>query len=969
MRKPEREGHSRRNRNLFHFILLVLLAVAPALAGVTVEVVSEDAGAAVLDVRVTGWSLRPVDLDGAAWAEIVLPGEAVELGAGQPALPHVARSLVIAPGTTPAVEVLDATWHEVRARIVPSKGNLPRTVDPAAVPFAFGPAYGRDALQPAALATLGRPYVLRDRRGVVLTVHPFRYNPVTGVLRVHERLRLRVRTGALAPRLREARPSRAFDALYRAHFLNEPRPAATDRRAYPPVDEQGEMLVIAHDPWIDRLAPLVAHKNARGIATTVVGVGTIGNTPEAIKEYIRQFYGAHDLAFVLLVGDGAQVASPTHRVDGKNGACDPCYAQLAGDDAYPEILVGRFSATTPDEVDTQVERTIDYETLPATAQDWFRRGTGIASAEGAGAGDEGQSDREHIGAIRQALLGDGYALVDEVYDPGATDAQVKQALEAGRGIVNYTGHGSSTSWGTTGFNVADVDALENPGRLPFIFSTACVNGDFTTVGKCFAEAWLRAEKGGRPTGAAVFYGASVNQSWAPPMEAQDEFNRLLTDPGRPYAAFGALCFAGASSMIDAYGAGGVDMFDTWNVFGDPSLRISGAVQTSGLEVTPAEGLVTAGRVGTEFTPSSKTYALRNLDDVPLGYEVRAAAGWVVVEGATGTLPPQGSAAVTVAIGPDGADLDLGVHEAAVDFVNLRNHDGDARRVVRAHVGARSDMRRFDLDADPHWTCGGEWAFGVPLGQGGSAYANPDPRAGATGAFVYGTDLAGEIDAVLGGPWHLVAGPIDLTGVHGTTLEFQRWLNLAGPPYAGAAVEVSRDGAQWVSLWTATGPVTDAAWTPQSYDVAAILDDAPAAYVRWSYTVLRRVPPGSGWNIDDVAIVGQPSTAKVTLTAMPGRLAWTAIEGVSGYDVVRGTLAALRASGGDFTVSTTRCLGDDVPGTTLDDPALPGEPPDGDGTWTLVRGVTAGGPLTWQDLAPGQVGRRDEEIDAAAAACP
>ena len=94
--------------------------------------------------------------------------------------------------------------------------------------------------------------------------------------------------------------------------------------------------------------------------------------------------------------------------------------------------------------------------------------------------------------IRGWLMGAGYTEVDPIYDPGATDTQVSNAVNAGRGIINYTGHGSSTSWGTTGFNNADVDALVNDDMLPFIFSVACVNGNFANVGKCFAEAWLRA---------------------------------------------------------------------------------------------------------------------------------------------------------------------------------------------------------------------------------------------------------------------------------------------------------------------------------------------------------------------------------------------------------------------------------------------------------------------------------------------
>ena len=40
-----------------------------------------------------------------------------------------------------------------------------------------------------------------------------------------------------------------------------------------------------------------------------------------------------------------------------------------------------------------------------------------------------------------------------------------------------------------------------------------------------------------------------------------------------YWSFGALAFAGSCLMMDEYGSAGVDMFDTWIVFGDPSVRV------------------------------------------------------------------------------------------------------------------------------------------------------------------------------------------------------------------------------------------------------------------------------------------------------------------------------------------------------------------------------------------------------------
>ena len=119
-----------------------------------------------------------------------------------------------------------------------------------------------------------------------------------------------------------------------------------------------------------------------------------------------------------------------------------------------------------------------------------------------------------------------------------------------------------------------MNALVNDNMLPFIISVACVNGQFT-YSTCYAEAWMRATNGSEPTGAIGTYMSSINQSWNPPMDAQDEINDLLVGTASSGAkrTFGGLCYNGSSHMMDVYGGDGEDMFLTWHIFGDPSLRV------------------------------------------------------------------------------------------------------------------------------------------------------------------------------------------------------------------------------------------------------------------------------------------------------------------------------------------------------------------------------------------------------------
>jgi hypothetical protein len=220
-------------------------------------------------------------------------------------------------------------------------------------------------------------------------------------------------------------------------------------------------------------------------------------------------------------------------------------------------------------VDTQVLRSVEYEQMDHSlaAGGWNTWGMGVASDQGPG--HFGEYDFQHMNLIRDDLLSYGFSKVDQIYDPTATKAMIKAGLEEGRRLVDYCGHGSDTSWGTTGWSNGDIANLHNDNKLPAIHSVACVNGAF--AGTCFGEAWLRASQAGEPTGAVGAYMSSINQYWNEPMYAQDETIDLFC--AEAYWGMGALWVAGSCKMMDITSSAGRDMFMTWIVFGDPSLRL------------------------------------------------------------------------------------------------------------------------------------------------------------------------------------------------------------------------------------------------------------------------------------------------------------------------------------------------------------------------------------------------------------
>ena len=183
-------------------------------------------------------------------------------------------------------------------------------------------------------------------------------------------------------------------------------------------------------------------------------------------------------------------------------------------------------------------------------------------------------------------------------------------------------------------------------------------------------------------------------------------------------------------------------------------------------------------------------------------------------------------------------------------------DSDVANVF-VTVGGPQAVYVFPLDSDPGWSVEGEWAFGQPTGQGGAAHGYPDPSAGATGTNVYGMALSGDYSTAVGGPYYLTAGPLDLTGVTGSSLKFQRWLNIDNQPYTVSTLEVSNDGSNWVQLWAnGTSATTENAWSSYEYDISATADEQETVYIRWGYRVVSAFAYAySGWNIDDVEIWG------------------------------------------------------------------------------------------------------------------
>ena len=555
--------------SLLTIMLTALMAEDMTVSNYQNDIRLINSGSANLTMEMTlgHFERKPVTINGSTWYELTVKGAGLTLEAGYPQVPIFAGSVIIGGTARMELNPLASEYVDIPMQVAPSKGNLTRDIDPATVPYNFAEFYQGDSVYPTQTSTLSEPFILRDYRGITVRFQPFVYNPSTGTLRVYTKLSVSlVNTGTdltNAITTPKTAYSPYFEEIYSNLFLN------FGDAKYPSLMEQGRILVVSHTMFMTDIMPYVNWKRQNGYQVDLVDMATIGTTAQQLQTYIQNQYNLNNnLMFVQLVGDAQQI--PTLTSGG--GGSDPSFTLCAGGDSYPDIFIGRFSAQTVAELQTQVQRTVWYERDIQAGATWIQKATGIASAQGGGSqGDMGESDQAHMELIRTDLLNYGYTSVDQIYDAtGATAAMVTTNLNQGRGFLNYVGHGSDTSWGTTGFNNSNVNTLANANMLPFIVSVACVNGNFTNQ-TCFAEAWLRAQNAGNPTGAIAFYGSTINQSWNSPMRAEDEITDLLVAEAKH--TIGGLYFNGSSKMIEVYAADGISMFKTWHIFGDASLAV------------------------------------------------------------------------------------------------------------------------------------------------------------------------------------------------------------------------------------------------------------------------------------------------------------------------------------------------------------------------------------------------------------
>ena len=823
---------------------------AAAESAPAVHVLASDLETLRVSVTTAGLTLETITNDHGQFVRLSWP-EAASFGElGTPELP-VLRGLFVAPyGATVSVAAqvgpafgLDGAGAGQALVLWPVQPPIPKIPGAAEqMEFQIDPqAYALDADLPAERVRVYEVGLVRGQRLCVLEIYPVSYNAAAQVATFYPEITAEISfTGARVQADVPPPPPGLHSVVLNPELLSALPERAT-----------GNYIIIVASAYQTNIAAFASAKASQGFTVTTNAVAQ-GTTKETIKTYIQGLWNNPNTRpdYILLVGDSDKI--PNWVGSGADSpATDLYYVCMDGaGDWYPDIPIGRFSPANATQLGYIVDKTLYYENGPLADPQYLLRSVFMASND-----NYTVSEGTHNWCINNYMQPLGYSF-DKLYchTYNATTAQVTAAFNNGRWFAMYSGHGAETSWADgPPFSPSNVNALTNQNMYAFVCSFSCLTGKYTTS-ECFMETWQRAAN----KGAALAWGSSVTSYWTEDDILQKKLFDSMFDANDPVPArVGPVLNDTKLRYLAHFGPGGSTRryFEMYNLFGDPAMPLFGPdVPPHGLSVAPGSGLAASGPHGGPFTPGGITYTLNNNDEWDVPYEVTKNVAWVTLTNAAGTIPPLGTASVTVTINGWANGLGNGTHAGTVTITNLYNHDGDTTRPLTLTVGVPTQQYLWTLDTSPGWTIsGGQWAWGHPTGQGG-AYGGKDPNNGYTGANVYGYNLNGDYANNIP-EYHLTTTAINCTNLTQVSLRFYRWLGVETSAYDHAYVRASNNGSSWTTVWQNEGEIADSSWQYQNIDISSVANNQANVYIRWTMGTTDGSWTYCGWNIDDVAIYG------------------------------------------------------------------------------------------------------------------
>jgi len=399
---------------------------------------------------------------------------------------------------------------------MPSQPSISKNISLTDVPFYYDQAfYQTNAFNSNDMVTVSMAGTIRGVKMAQMSLAPFRYNPVTNVLKVYNDIVFEIVFNHPDVVLTEQMKSKYYSPYFESSLnsmINHTQPAAKDALTKYPV----KYVIISLTTFQQALQPFVYWKRQKGF-NVIEQYYSSAPTTATVKTYLQGLYDAGTPAdpaptFVLLVGDVAQIPTYTGVADNAHKT-DLYFCTLDGSGDYiPDMYYGRFSATTTTHVTNQVNKTLLYEKylMPtATYMDTVVMVAGYDSY-----GNDATYGNGQINYGTTNYFNASHGIYSYTYlDPNNTEAIAGAAMRAnlykGVGYANYTAHCSSSGWATPAFSTSQIASMYNNNKYGLLVGNCCQSNTFYDP-ECFGEALLRAYAN---KGAVGYIGASDYSYW------------------------------------------------------------------------------------------------------------------------------------------------------------------------------------------------------------------------------------------------------------------------------------------------------------------------------------------------------------------------------------------------------------------------------------------------------------------------
>lgn len=341
------------------------------------------------------------------------------------------------------------------------------------------------------------------------------------------------------------------------------------------VANNADLLIIKHKNFTAQADQWAGYRAGQGAAVKIVDVEDIfdefnfGNAASlSIREFLSyaktNWQNAPD--YVLLIGDASY--DPRNYLGRGNWnlvptkMVDTLYSETGSDDSLAdfnndglaEIPIGRIPARTTDNVVLALNKVKAFEQNSSEA---INRGALCVSDL-----PEGYD----FTALCERVFSELLPSVSKTYINRAdTDAHSKlmSSLNAGKYIVNYSGHGTVTSWSSASsfFSASHANQLTNSNLTIFTMLT-CLNGYFIAPDNSFSESALFAPGGGA---VAVWASSGLTTPDVQEVMAKRFFKKLSEGN---MTRMGDLV-NDAKTVISS----GTDVRLSWALIGDPMLKV------------------------------------------------------------------------------------------------------------------------------------------------------------------------------------------------------------------------------------------------------------------------------------------------------------------------------------------------------------------------------------------------------------